>query len=291
MTALARFLDDSRARVERGLAEVLPPSDASPTRLHEAMRYAIFGGGKRLRPACVFLAARAVGGAEEAALPAACAIELIHTYSLVHDDLPCMDDDDLRRGRATVHRAFDEATAVLAGDALLTLAFEVVVRGSGGEGAAELVRVLARAAGSVGMVGGQVLDLEAEGCSLDEAGVVAIDRWKTAALFGAAFEMGGILGGAEEAAREALIGIGMRLGVAFQVVDDLLDRRASTEAMGKATGKDQARGKATLPSLLGDEAAFAEAERRTDEVLDLSRGLPQGDLIQELARTMLLRSH
>ncbi len=289
MTDLERFLADSRTRVEACLDELLPPVDAAPARLHEAMRYAMLGGGKRLRPACVLLGARAVGGDEARALPAACALELVHTYSLVHDDLPCMDDDDLRRGRPTVHKAYDDATAVLVGDALLTLAFEVVA--TSGERAAEAVRILARAAGSVGMVGGQVLDLEAEGRPLDVDGVLAIDRWKTAALFGASFELGGLSGGGDGASLEALRGVGERLGVVFQVVDDLLDRRASAEEMGKATGKDQARGKATLPSLLGDRAAWEDAERRTAEVVDLSGALPQGELIQELARTMLLRSH
>lgn len=290
---LEEFLADCARRVDAELDRLVPPAEtAAPParRLAQAMRYALFGGGKRLRPACVLMAAEAVGGDPDRALPAACAVELIHTYSLVHDDLPCMDDDDLRRGRATVHRRFDEATAVLAGDALLTLAFEAVAAGIAAPCAAAVARSLARGAGALGMVGGQSLDLLAEGRALDQEAVLDIDRMKTAALFRAAFECGGISVGAAHVQRERLAAVGERVGVAFQIVDDLLDLTSTPEQLGKATQKDGRKGKATLPQLLGREAAFREAERLSDEAIRLAQTLPSSRLIADLIRSMLQRS-
>lgn len=278
-----------RQQVDAALERVLPPTAEPPSRLHEAMRYAVFAGGKRLRPACCLLAAQAVGGEAEAALPGACGLELIHTYSLVHDDLPSMDDDDLRRGRPTVHRAYDEATAVLVGDGLQTLAFSAILEGLPPEVAAPAGAALAKAAGSLGMVGGQAEDLAAEGKTLDRAGVLFIDQRKTAALFSAAFEIGGWCGGASAEVAKCLRSIGADIGVAFQIIDDLLDRTASAEEMGKATGKDEARGKATLPSLLGSEAAFREAEALSASARAAALGLPRGEPIAALIDQMLQR--
>jgi geranylgeranyl pyrophosphate synthase len=207
--------------VERALCELLEPGAAMPPRLREAMAHALWPGGKRLRPALALAAAEAVAAPAERALPMAVAVELVHSYSLVHDDLPCMDDDDLRRGRPTVHRAFDEATAVLAGDALLTLAFEVLA-GDGPERGRALAE-LARAAGAAGLVGGQVDDLSFDAADVDAAGIESIHARKSAALIAAALVGGATLAGADQEACEALRRCGIALGVAFQIADDLLD--------------------------------------------------------------------
>ncbi|MBL8766543.1 MAG: polyprenyl synthetase family protein [Planctomycetes bacterium] len=254
------------------------------------MRYAVLGPGKKLRPLCCLMAAEAVGGQADAALPAAVALEFVHTYSLVHDDLPAMDDDDLRRGRPTLHKAFDEALAILAGDALLTLAFEVVAAHAEPSIVASHVRTLAVAAGAAGMVGGQVQDLEAEGKTLGLDAVLAIDTGKTAAMFAAAFQMGGQAGGADAAAERTLSALGLDLGIAFQIIDDLLDQSATAEQMGKRTGKDRARGKATIPDLLGAEAAFERAAALTQRAIERASSLRSPRLIEALARSMLARS-
>jgi geranylgeranyl pyrophosphate synthase len=287
---LNEFFATWRPRIESELDRVLPPAADEPCRLHEAMRYAIFGGGKRLRPICVLLGADAVGADPAQALVAAAAMELIHTYSLVHDDLPCMDDDDLRRGRKTVHRAYDEATAVLVGDALLTEAFEAVARDLPPRIAAGVVVELARGAGSRGMVGGQMGDIEAEGARLTPEGVRTIDLRKTAALFAASFASGALCGGAEASQVAALAAIGRDLGLAFQIVDDLLDLEATPETLGKSTGKDAARGKATLPALVGAAAARSEAARSSAAARTAAAGLRRGRLIEALIESMLARS-
>jgi geranylgeranyl diphosphate synthase type II len=288
---LTEWIREAGPRIEAALDAALPADSEPPPTLHRAMRYAVFGGGKRLRPLCTLLGARAAGGDEAAALPAACAIELVHSYSLVHDDLPCMDDDDVRRGRPTVHRAFDEAIAVLAGDALLTLAFEVVASRLPAPTAGRVAAELARAAGSRGMVGGQADDLDAEGDELARDAVLSIDSRKTAALFSAAFRTGAICAGAPRPAEEALARIGFDLGVAFQIVDDLLDLRGTQADLGKAAGKDRARGKATLPAAAGEAAAFEEARTRTAAAIEASAGLAAPRLIEQLAESMLNRSH
>jgi farnesyl diphosphate synthase len=244
------------AQMETVLADILAPP-AWPPRQREAMAYGTLGGGKRLRPFLVCQTAALFGREGEAVLRAAAAVELVHAYSLIHDDLPAMDDDELRRGRPTVHRAFDAATAILAGDALLTLAFEVLAGND--DAPAVLVGVLARAAGPAGMVGGQVLDLAAEGrftaegrpLTLDAEAIAALQAMKTGALITAAVEIGAVLGGADAAAREALRRYGAALGAAFQIADDLLDAEGSAAEVGKATGKDAAMGKGTLVSLWG----------------------------------------
>jgi len=263
--------------VEEALAALLtdktaPGEIARPPRLLAAMRHGALGGGKRLRPFLVIEAARLLGAEGQGPLRAGCAVELLHCYSLVHDDLPSMDDDDLRRGRPTVHKAYDEATAILVGDALQTLAFEVLADPATDPDPAvraDLVLGLARASGLGGMVGGQLLDLSAEGrygrAELGEADVRLLQAMKTGAILTFSVEAGAILGKADAGARQSLVGYGRALGAAFQVADDILDREASAEALGKRTGKDQEKGKATLVDLLGLEGARRECRRLVEE--------------------------
>ncbi|HXG79823.1 MAG TPA: farnesyl diphosphate synthase [Methyloceanibacter sp.] len=227
-------------------------------RLGQAMRYAALGGGKRLRPFLLIESARLFGIGEEEALPAACALECVHCYSLVHDDLPAMDDDALRRGRPTVHIAFDEATAILAGDGLLTLAFEILADPADQGDASlrsELIFLLAKAAGWQGMVLGQALDLDAEGRQLGVEEVAKLQALKTGALFGFACEAGAVLGRANPKERTALLAYASAFGQAFQLADDLLDAEGDAALLGKAVAKDHKRGKATLVALLGTDAA------------------------------------
>ncbi|MCG5235287.1 polyprenyl synthetase family protein [Xanthobacter oligotrophicus] len=248
----------------------LPGERLRPERLMAAMRHGALGGGKRLRPFLVIESAALFGIPAAQAVTAATAIECIHCYSLVHDDLPAMDDDDLRRGRPTVHRAYDEATAILAGDGLLTLAFDLLAGEDAHPDAAvriALVRVLARAAGIGGMVGGQMLDLAAEGRFSDGALTLAEDAirdlqaMKTGALLAVSVEAGALLGGATVAEREALLAYGLALGAAFQIADDILDVEGTAEEVGKKVGKDAAAGKATLVSRLGLPAARTLLDR------------------------------
>jgi farnesyl diphosphate synthase len=265
--SFSQRLGETAALVETQLSGLLDrvAAGGAPDRLVAAMRYAVLGGGKRLRPFLVIESARLFGVAREAALPTAAALECMHCYSLVHDDLPAMDDDDLRRGKPTVHKAYDEWTAILAGDALLTLAFEVLAdAGAHADPGVrvELAAALARAAGAGGMVGGQCLDLEAEKLRPRErprpGDVDRLQSMKTAALFRFACEAGPILAGAGVAARSTLATYGERLGRAFQIADDLLDVEGQPQAMGKATGRDA--GKATLVAALGVDGAKIELE-------------------------------
>lgn len=290
---LAGVADEVEALLARLLAEKPRAGEtARPERLLAAMRHAVLAGGKRLRPFLAVETARLLGRTGDGPLRAGTAIELLHGYSLVHDDLPSMDDDDLRRGKPTVHKAFDDATAILAGDALQTLAFEVLAdpaTDADGSVRADLVLGLARAAGLAGMVGGQMLDLAAEGrygaAVLDESGVRRLQAMKTGAILAFAVEAGAILGRADPAARARLLAFGRALGAAFQVADDILDREASTEALGKRAGKDKDKGKGTLVDLLGLEGARAESRRLVDEALGaLSVFGPEADLLREAAR-------
>jgi geranylgeranyl diphosphate synthase type II len=257
----------SRLRAfERYFDRALPSPTDPPTRLHTAMRYAALGPGKRLRPLLALTACEAVGGRWQRALPAAAAVECVHAFSLVHDDLPAMDDDDYRRGRLTTHKKFGEALGVLAGDALLALAFEELARlGECGVPAPRVtraVRVLAEAAGSRVLVGGQVLDLEGEGKPrVNGTGVREIHLRKTGGLISAALVLGGLAGGATTARLRALAGMGLELGLAFQIHDDLLNRGSSLARLGKRTGTDEAREKATYPRAVGAERARVEAAR------------------------------
>lgn len=271
--AFSHRLSEVAGMVETFLVDRLGPDlgpgeIARPPRLMEAMRHAVLGGGKRLRPFLAIETARMLGGSEAAALAAGAGVELVHCYSLVHDDLPAMDDDDMRRGKPTVHKAYDEATAILVGDALQTLAFEIVADPTWQPEArirADLVLGLARASGLGGMVGGQLLDLTAEGrfgaANMDVDDTLRMQAMKTGAILAFSVEAGAIVGGADEGQRAALLRYGLALGQAFQIADDILDREASPEAMGKATGKDKDAGKATLVDRLGIDGARAECDR------------------------------
>jgi len=264
MTAPPR-LQELAQRIDRELARLLPAANAAPPRVHEAMRYSVLGGGKRIRPSLCLLGCEAAGGALEKALPAACALELIHAYSLIHDDLPAMDDDDLRRGRPSCHRAFDEATAILAGDALLTEAFSLIAQSYANQPAlvTELVRLIAKAAGSKGMVGGQVLDMAAMAAPPEPEALLStleeIHRRKTGALLLGSLLAGAAVAEADSATTDALDTYGRAIGLAFQVVDDILDATRSEGELGKTPGKDEAQGKLTYVAALGLEGARAFA--------------------------------
>lgn len=262
------------------------------TRLHAACRYALAGQGKRIRPLLAMAAAEAVGSHWEKALPAAMALEFVHTYSLVHDDLPCMDDDDLRRGRATTHKAFDEATALLVGDALLTDSFQILMQSTHLPASAlvELVKTLSEAAGGRGMVYGQDLDMHWTGRpGFTAQDLDAIHLNKTGALIAAACALGGIAGGASMEAAAHLKTFGLKLGLAFQIIDDLLDK---SEATGKSQGKDAESGKLTYLSLMTEDEAKARAERLTEEaLLELAPFKDRDAALRHLAVKLLARTH
>lgn len=282
-----------RARIDTCLEALFDGRQTVAPRLDEAMRHGVLVGGKRLRPVLVYAAGRALG-ADDAALDApAMALELIHAYSLVHDDLPAMDDDDLRRGQPTVHRAFDEATAILAGDALQALAFEVLAREPGLPRLAPMVATLADAAGRGGMVAGQVLDLAAVGQDTDLAGLAAIHDHKTGALIRAAVRLGGLVVAEENDARlAALERYAGAVGLAFQVHDDILDVTGDTATLGKASGADAARHKPTYPALLGLETARAKACELVDAGVAALEPLGEAGVpLAELARYMIERDH
>ncbi|MGA2016764.1 MAG: polyprenyl synthetase family protein [Opitutaceae bacterium] len=284
------------SRVEDGIDRLLPPASEPSTRLHAAMRYSMQAGGKRLRPVLVLAASElfdAPGAADP--LPAAVAVECVHTYSLVHDDLPCMDDDSLRRGRPTAHKAFDEATALLAGDALLTLAFEILPRAYSGSPAlaAALVAELAGAAGSRRLIAGQMEDLIAERSAASTPdGLRFIHENKTAAMIAAALAMGGICADAPDFLVEALRAAGGQLGLAFQIVDDILDATSDTATLGKTAGKDAKAGKATYVSVHGLDAARRIARERSESAVAILRRLP-GDtaFLAALAEGLAKRTH
>ncbi len=287
------YLESKRKAVDRYLLQLLE-GDAGPPRLREAMRYSVAAGGKRLRPLLTVAAAETMGLPGERVLAVAAAFELVHTYSLIHDDLPAMDDAALRRGRPSCHRAHGEALAILAGDALLTLAFEQVagygLREGSFERALQISLELARAAGREGMVGGQVLDLEAEGRPIELAALERIDHCKTGALLEAAVRCGAIAAGASPVELAILGSYGTCLGFAFQITDDLLDREGSTAVLGKDAGADRARGKATFPELLGTEAARKRCEELYRRALRHLETLHRpAELLQELAQQLVFR--
>jgi geranylgeranyl pyrophosphate synthase len=264
--SFATQLEAWRARMEGALAARLPRTDQTPERLHAAMRYSVLGGGKRVRPILLFATARALGLEEGRVEAAACALELVHVYSLVHDDLPSMDDDDLRRGRATCHKAYDEATALLVGDALQSLAFELLAHDPALPGdpsiRVRLIELLARAIGSLGMAGGQAIDLEAQGRKLALAQLEEMHSMKTGALIRASVMMGAACAPAlEPPLVQALAGFAAPIGLAFQIQDDLLDVLSDTATLGKAAGADRERGKPTYPAVLGVEASQEQVRR------------------------------
>ncbi len=293
--ALPRAMGGAAAELDAALDTLLPPAEGPEARLFEAMRYAAIGGGKRLRGFLVLEGARQFGVGRSAALRVAGAVEMVHAYSLVHDDLPAMDDDDLRRGKPTAHRAFDEATAILAGDALQCHAFTVLAEEdthSDPGVRAELVRCLSKAAGPRGMCGGQMLDMLAEESAepLDEIAIGRLQTMKTGRLIEFSAEAGAILGKAPAAQRHALVLYGRDLGAAFQIADDLLDATASAEETGKRTGKDAGAGKATLVGLLGLERARIQAERLVDQAKGhLDSFGERADLLRALADFVIAR--
>jgi len=262
---LGTYLKTTATEVDRALDRFLPKARTAPATIHQAMRYSVFAGGKRLRPIFCLAAAEACGGDPANALPPACAVELMHTYSLVHDDLPAMDDDDLRRGRPTCHKVYGEGIAVLCGDALLTEAFLVLAQTppTARYSTRDHVSELALTGGSRHLIGGQVMDLEGEGKSLTKAQLVKIHRAKTAALLTASLRLGAMTANAAPARLDALTAFGQALGLAFQVIDDILDVTQTTEILGKTAGKDQAVEKSTYPAILGLDASRREAARLT----------------------------
>ena len=254
MTA-EQFLEAKKQRVEAALHEYVGTWGDVPEPLGDAMRYSLFAGGKRLRPALALGAAELVQGNDAPALPAACALEMIHTYSLIHDDLPAMDDDAMRRGKPTCHVVYGEAMAILAGDALLTMAFDLLAE----TGDLRVVREVARASGIAGMAGGQTLDLQYEGREISIGALEELHRRKTGALIRASVVVGAQLAGADDKTVEVLGRFGAHLGLAFQIVDDILDVTGDSAVMGKAAGSDVARNKATFPALLGVDGSYARA--------------------------------
>jgi geranylgeranyl diphosphate synthase type II len=284
--ALDAYLEGRRLLVDEALKRYLPAADARPKAIHEAIHYSVFAGGKRLRPILILAAAEAAGGEVARALPAAVAVELIHTYSLIHDDLPAMDDDDLRRGRPTCHMVFGEALAILAGDALLTQAFITLSDPSlaalvDPEARLLVIHEIAQAAGSRGMVGGQVVDILQEDREVDLPTLQYLHTHKTGALIRACLRVGGILASAGPDEMEALTRYGERVGLAFQIVDDLLDLEGTLAALGKPVGSDARKKKATFPALLGLEESRRRATGLIDEAKQALRVF--GDRAEPLA--------
>ncbi len=293
MSQFEKTLSEAVRVAEDALESLIPPAEGPEKRVVEAMRYSALSGGKRLRPFLVLAGADIFNVARSCSERVAAAVEMIHCYSLIHDDLPAMDDDDLRRGRPACHIEFDEATAILAGDALLTLAFEVLgAEATHGQPAVrcELISELARAIGSQGMVGGQMLDLMAGGHDFDVAEITRLQRLKTGMLIGYSCQAGAILGRATDEGRAMLGAYAHDLGLAFQIVDDLLDVEGEASEVGKATGKDAAAGKATFVSLLGRERARAQAQMLAAQAVEHIAGFGEkGFLLKELAEFVVKR--
>lgn len=295
MSDVDAYAESMRARIDTALAAYFPSDSAHPHRLIEAVRYSLLGGGKRIRPLLLLAACEAVGGAASRALPYACAIEMIHAYSLIHDDLPAMDDDALRRGRATNHKVFGEGVAILAGDALLTEAFAVLAQSAVQDPrprqALRALREIAEAAGARGMVGGQAADIAAEGAAVDLATVEFIHVRKTGALLLAAVRAGALIGGARARALGGLTRYGECLGLAFQIADDILDAEGSTGMTGKTPGGDGIHHKATFPAVLGLPAAKRRARELLAQALDaLGRFDARANLLRAIARSAVGRA-
>jgi len=293
---LHQYLKERCALIDSRLETALPATKEFPFSLHKSMRYSTFAGGKRLRPVLLLAAAEAVGGDVSSALPAACAMEMIHTYSLIHDDLPAMDNDDYRRGNPTNHRVFGEAVAILAGDALLTQAFILLsspefLASAPPDRILGVIHEMASAAGSRGMVGGQIVDMESEGKQdLDLPTVQFIHTHKTGALIKAAVKCGALLAGADLQQLAALNRYGEAVGLAFQIYDDILDIEGTTSEIGKDAGSDQARGKATYPAVIGLKESRQRAAELLDMALEAIAGFDlQADPLREVARYVLSR--
>jgi geranylgeranyl diphosphate synthase, type II len=291
---ISDYLSRRAAEVNQWLDALLPSEAVAPERLHRAMRYSLMAGGKRLRPILVLAAGEAFGSSAEDLMPTACAFEMIHTYSLIHDDLPAMDNDDLRRGMPTCHKAFDEATAILAGDALLTHAFRVLSADTPGlspERQIRVIREVSSAAGTIdGMIGGQMADIENEGKEVDESTLEYIHRSKTGALITAPVVAGGIIAGASQPELDKLRAYGQRIGLAFQIADDILDVISTSEQLGKTAGKDAAAHKATYPALHGIEKSESRMEQLAIEAIEIITGLGvDSSVLEELARFIVAR--
>jgi geranylgeranyl diphosphate synthase, type II len=291
---LKTYLTSRQKKIDRALDRYLPKENTRPATIHKAMRYSLFAGGKRLRPILCLAAAEACGGKIEHALPLACAMECIHTYSLVHDDLPSMDNDDFRRGRATCHKVFGDGIAVLAGDALLTIAFEIVsrARSTRRHDMATLLREVAIAAGSRKLIAGQVADLEAEGKRTSRAELRYIHENKTSAMLATSVRLGAMSANADPKQLSAITRFGRALGLAFQVIDDILDVTQTTEKLGKSAGKDIAARKATYPAVIGLDASRDEARHLTRNAHNaLSVFGAKGETLHALANYLLEREY
>ncbi len=274
---LASYLSQQKGIIDAAIDKMVPREDEHPRVLHTAMRYSLFAGGKRIRPILALAGASLVGGESAAALPLAVAIECIHTYSLIHDDLPAMDNDDMRRGKPTAHKVYGEAIAILAGDALLNLAFEILVsestlRTCRHDRLLKVIACLSRASGSFGLIGGQVVDMLSEGQKVESKDVDFIMKAKTAELISASMKCGAIFGGGNAEEVECLCQFGEKLGIAFQIRDDILDHEGDSSELGKTVGKDQKAGKATYPSVLG----LADAKARMVQEIDAAMKLLDG---------------
>ena len=294
MSDLNTYLAERCRLVDAALDTFIPADSVSPATLHKAMRHSVFAGGKRLRPVLCLAAAEACGGTLETAMPSACAVECLHTYSLIHDDLPCMDDDDFRRGVPTCHKVFGDAVAVLAGDALQAIAFELVARtpGASGDVVAAMVRELAVTAGSLHLIGGQVMDLEGEGKKLPLEDLRFVHESKTAALLTTSLVLGGMSAGGSTQQIDALRRFGMATGLAFQVIDDILDVTQTSEKLGKSAGKDLATEKSTYPALMGLDASRAEAARLTAEAIEALQVFgASGERLHQLSDHLLSREY
>lgn len=292
MNILSTYLEQTQKEIDLYMEAHLPPPALRPARLHEAMHYSLFAGGKRLRPALCLAACEACSGSRELALRPASAVELFHTFTLIHDDLPAMDDDDLRRGRPTCHVQFDEATAILAGDALHTLAFEWLASSSAPSpySPSDYVLELARAGGSQGVVGGQVEDMQAEGQVPTDALVRYIHTHKTADLFAASVRIGGISAGTSSEALKALTLYAQKAGLAFQITDDILNETSTRETLGKSVGNDREAGKATYVAVHGTERASQDARKLVHEATTALETLPGNhEILNLLAEYFIMR--
>jgi len=291
---LKNYLEERRKAVDAALDRLLPSETVAPATIHKAMRYSLFAGGKRLRPILCLAAAEACSDSTDAAMPLACAVECIHTYSLIHDDLPCMDDDDLRRGRPTNHKVFGEGVAVLAGDALLTIAFELCAKTKPNASftVGDYVAELAHVAGSRELIGGQVEDLEGEGKPVTPEHLRHIHEHKTAALLRGSIRLGALAAGASKGQLENLTTFGHDIGLAFQIIDDILDATSTKEAMGKSVRADEKNEKATYPKIWGLDKSRAEAKRLTDHALAALANLGEPAVaLREIATYMLARTN
>jgi geranylgeranyl diphosphate synthase type II len=294
---IKKYLEHKRQDVDRFLESAMPAEDAPPATLHKAMRYSLFAGGKRVRPILAIASCEAIAGSSPSILPVASALELIHTYSLIHDDLPAMDNDDYRRGKLTNHKVFGEAMAILAGDALLTMAFDLVSRPELANGLeprsqVRVIQELAAGSGNVGMVGGQVADIEAEGKDIDLTTLEGMHRWKTGKLIRASVRIGGIVGGATAQQLDRLTAYAEDVGLAFQIADDVLNVTGTREELGKDANTDASRGKKTYPAFFGVDGARKLAEERAASAVQHLKDFDKkADPLRELALYITARKN